>query len=81
VAGRLSGFGETGEYGGPRGYDAAVQKLDGYREPGIDITVDRTPGAVRLPPAKIGARSRKVLERLGVAGDGIESLLAENIIG
>jgi crotonobetainyl-CoA:carnitine CoA-transferase CaiB-like acyl-CoA transferase len=57
-----------------------VQELDGYRGAGLAVKLDRTPGSVRLPPPAIGAHSREVLTRFGLAADRIDSLMNAEIV-
>jgi crotonobetainyl-CoA:carnitine CoA-transferase CaiB-like acyl-CoA transferase len=57
-----------------------VVELDGYRGPGIAVKLGRTPGSVRLPPPGIGAHSREVLARFGVADHRIVALMQSQIV-
>jgi crotonobetainyl-CoA:carnitine CoA-transferase CaiB-like acyl-CoA transferase len=57
-----------------------VAELDGYKGPGLAVKLDRTPGSVRLPPPTIGAHSRAVLARFGLAETRIEALMASSTV-
>lgn len=45
--------------------------LDDYRGVGIPIKLKRTPGSVRLPPARIGQHTDEVLQRFGIDPESI----------
>ncbi|HNZ91727.1 MAG TPA: CoA transferase, partial [Acidovorax sp.] len=46
-----------------------------YRFTGIPIKLDRTPGAVRLPPPGIGEHSTEVLQRFGFSHEEISGAI------
>jgi len=51
-----------------------------YRFTGIPIKLDRTPGAVRLPPPGIGEHSTEVLQRFGFSDEEISGAIHNQTI-
>jgi len=49
--------------------------------PGVPIKFSQARGEVAAPPPLLGEHSREVLARLGYAGDTIERLIADGVIG
>ncbi len=55
-------------------------ELGDYRGPGIAVKLDRTPGAVHLPPPVIGEHSREVLARFGVEATEVDRLIDARVV-
>jgi len=51
-----------------------------YQCTGIPIKLDRTPGAVRLPPPGIGEHSTEVLQRFGFSDEEISGAIHNQTI-
>jgi crotonobetainyl-CoA:carnitine CoA-transferase CaiB-like acyl-CoA transferase len=57
-----------------------VAELEGYRGAGVSVTLDRTPGTVRLPPPAIGHHSHEVLTCFGLDKNRIDRLIGASIV-
>ncbi|MET4578223.1 CaiB/BaiF CoA transferase family protein [Ottowia thiooxydans] len=51
-----------------------------YRMTGIPIKLERTPGALHLPPSKIGEHSRELLKRFRFSDANVDAALASGAI-